>query len=76
VKGATSQLKKNRTNLKEVLSSYGLGNLSSKEYCAMEDAKSVEDLESEMVRLMAKRANLGFTTHGHTGEDVFLYAYG
>lgn len=76
VKGATSQLKKDRSNLKKVLSSYGLGNLSKKEYCAMQHTKTVEDLEGEMVNLMAKRANLGFTTHGHTGEDVFLYAYG
>ncbi|PFA66906.1 alkaline phosphatase [Bacillus sp. AFS015802] len=76
VKGATSQLKKDRSNLKKVLSSYGLGNLSKKEYCTMEHTKTVEDLENEMVKLMAKRANLGFTTHGHTGEDVFLYAYG
>lgn len=42
----------------------------------MEAAKSVEGLENEMVKLMAKRAHLGFTTHGHTGEDVFLYSYG
>ncbi|MFI8577133.1 alkaline phosphatase [Rossellomorea aquimaris] len=77
VKGTVSQLKEDRSNLKEVLSNYGLGNLSKKEFCAMEDAsKKVEDLEAEMVKLMAKRANLGFTTHGHTGEDVFLYAYG
>lgn len=77
VKGAVSQLKEDRSNLKEVLSNYGLGNLSKKEFCTMEDAsKKAEDLEDEMVKLMAKRANLGFTTHGHTGEDVFLYAYG
>lgn len=25
---------------------------------------------------MANRANIGFTTGGHTGEDVFLYSYG
>ncbi|MCC5803143.1 alkaline phosphatase [Rossellomorea vietnamensis] len=76
VKGATSQLKKDRSNLKEVLLSYGLGELSKKEFDTMEAAKSVDDLENEMVKLMAKRANLGFTTHGHTGEDVFLYSYG
>ncbi|KPL59331.1 alkaline phosphatase [Rossellomorea vietnamensis] len=76
VKGATSQLKKDRSNLKEVLSNYGLGDLSGKEYHAMESADSVEELESKMVNLMAKRAHLGFTTHGHTGEDVFLYSYG
>ncbi|WP_299744167.1 alkaline phosphatase [uncultured Rossellomorea sp.] len=77
VKGAVSQLKEDRSNLKEVLSNYGLGKLSKKEFCAMEDAsKKVENLEDEMVKLLAKRANLGFTTHGHTGEDVFLYSYG
>ncbi|MFI8687656.1 alkaline phosphatase [Rossellomorea sp. NPDC077527] len=76
VKGATSQLKKDHSNFKEVLSSYGLGNLSSGEYRTMKDAKSMDDLENEMVKLMSKRANLGFTTNGHTGEDVFLYAYG
>ena len=26
--------------------------------------------------LLANRANIGFTTGGHTGEDVFLYSYG
>jgi alkaline phosphatase len=76
VKGATSRLKDDRSNLKEVLNSYGLSGLNKKEYCAMEEAKDIEDLEIEMVKLMAKRANLGFSTHGHTGEDVFLYAYG
>ncbi|WP_064091904.1 alkaline phosphatase [Rossellomorea aquimaris] len=76
VKGASSQLKKNRTNLKDVLASYGLHHLSKHEYSAMKKAKSVEDLENEMVKLLAKKAHLGFTTHGHTGEDVFLYAYG
>ncbi|TMU84062.1 alkaline phosphatase [Bacillus sp. BHET2] len=76
VKGAVSQLKKDRSNLKEVLSNYGLGDLSEKESSALEDAKTHEDLENIMVKLMTKRAKLGFTTHGHTGEDVFLYAYG
>jgi alkaline phosphatase len=42
----------------------------------MEETKNVKNLENEMVKLMAKRANIGFSTHGHTGEDVFLYAYG
>lgn len=42
----------------------------------MKRAATAEEFENHMVKLMAKRANLGFTTHGHTGEDVFLYAYG
>lgn len=76
VKGATSLLEDDRSNLKQVLSSYGLDDLNKKEYCVMKDAKDVSDLEDEMVKLMAKRANLGFSTHGHTGEDVFLYGFG
>ncbi|MCA1065425.1 alkaline phosphatase [Rossellomorea aquimaris] len=77
VKGAVSELKEDRSNLKEVLSNYGLDRLNKKEYCALKDAsKSLGGLEDRMVKLLAKRANLGFTTHGHTGEDVFLYAYG
>ncbi|OAT81019.1 alkaline phosphatase [Bacillus sp. MKU004] len=76
VKGATSLMKDDHSNLKEVLSAYGLDDLNKKEYCLMKDAKDVGDLEDEMVKLMAKRANLGFSTHGHTGEDVFLYGFG
>ena len=29
-----------------------------------------------MVKLLSKRADIGFTTGGHTGDDVFLYSYG
>ncbi|XXM72884.1 alkaline phosphatase [Lysinibacillus sphaericus] len=76
VKGATSLLRDDRSNLKEVLTSYGLDGLNKKEYCVMKEAQDVGDLEDEMVKLMAKRANLGFSTHGHTGEDVFLYGFG
>lgn len=52
---------------------YGLDDLSAKEKRALKSTKQPDEV---MVRLMAKRANLGLTTHGHTGEDVFLYAFG
>ena len=26
--------------------------------------------------MLANRANIGYTTGGHTGEDVFLYSFG
>jgi alkaline phosphatase len=76
VKGASSQLKKDRSNLKEVLASYGLDDLKKVEYCKIKEANDLEAIEDKMVKLMAKRAHLGFTTHGHSGEDIFLYAYG
>ena len=28
-----------------------------------------------ILTLLANRANIGFMTGGHTGEDVFLYSY-
>ena len=76
VKGASSRLKKDRSNLKEVLVSYGMDDYSKEEYCKVEEADTVTDIEGEMAAMLSKRASLGFTTHGHTGEDVFLYAYG
>lgn len=73
VTGALSQLKKDRSNLETVLRNYGLDGLSKQQLRKF--ARS-EDLETDMVQELAKRAKLGFTTNGHTGEDVFLYAYG
>ncbi|RLQ94776.1 alkaline phosphatase [Falsibacillus albus] len=73
VSGAVSQLKKDRSNLEGVLKEYGLDDLTNGE---MKKVESSVDVEGEMVKLLAARAHLGFTTHGHTGEDVFLYSYG
>ncbi|WP_144460174.1 alkaline phosphatase [Siminovitchia fortis] len=73
VTGAVSQLKRNKSNMKDVLESYGLDDLSQSQ---IERIKKAEDIEKAMVQLMAERAHLGFTTRGHSGEDVFLYSYG
>ena len=73
VTGAVSQLRKDRSNLKEVLNLYGLDRLRPNEYKRIKKAKNPE---KEMAALLSKRAKIGFTTTGHTGEDVFLYAYG
>ncbi|MGC3977670.1 MAG: hypothetical protein QM751_05215 [Paludibacteraceae bacterium] len=51
--------------------------LSSKNYKAdnyMEAAKG-ENMTHYIVSIMASRTNFGFTTYGHTGEEVFLAAY-
>ena len=39
-------------------------------------AKKKIDVGPIFTTLLSKRANIGFTTGGHTGEDVFLYSYG
>lgn len=73
LEGALSLLKEDQSNLVEVAGLYGLTNLSEEEKTALE---SSEKLSATMVQLLAERANIGFTTGGHTGEDVFLYSYG
>lgn len=73
IEGALGQLKTDKSNLVEVAALYGLDNLTEDELTTL---KSAKDLGSVMVKMLANRANIGFTTGGHTGEDVFLYSYG
>ena len=73
LEGALSLLKEDKSNVVEVAEVYGLKNLTAKELEALETS---EKLETTFVKLLSNRANIGFTTGGHTGEDVFLYSYG
>ncbi|MBM7690728.1 alkaline phosphatase [Peribacillus deserti] len=76
LEGAMWLLKKDRSNLREVAGMYGLDHLSRDEWQRLERAGSDLQVGKELTRLLGKRAKLGFTTYGHTGEDVFLYAFG
>nr|WP_236567355.1 alkaline phosphatase [Geobacillus sp. TFV-3] len=71
--GALSQLKRDKSNLEEVARLYGLDPLTAEEKKKLSEST---DLRKTLAELLAARANLGFTTGGHTGEDVFLYTYG
>ncbi|MDM5250112.1 alkaline phosphatase [Lysinibacillus sp. G4S2] len=73
IEGALSYLKKDKSNIVEVAALYGLDNLSKGELATL---KSTKNIGKEMVKMLANRANIGYTTGGHTGEDVFLYSYG
>ncbi|SNZ03317.1 alkaline phosphatase [Terribacillus aidingensis] len=73
LEGALSQLNEDGSNKLEVAALYGITNPTEQEKTAINKA---EDLGGTLVDLLAQRANLGFTTGGHTGEDVFLYSYG
>ncbi|MCM3745215.1 alkaline phosphatase [Sporosarcina luteola] len=73
VEGALNQLNDDRSNMKVVAELYGLDNLTKTE---IEILKASKSLQSDMTKMLSNRANIGFTTGGHTGEDVFLYAYG
>lgn len=73
LEGALKQLKPDRSNMKEVAELYGLDNLTNDQIASMKSSKS---LPAEMAKMLADRANIGYSTGGHTGEDVFLYSYG
>ncbi|EJR53937.1 hypothetical protein IIM_02316 [Bacillus cereus VD107] len=76
LEGATNKLKDDLSNIKEVAALYGLDNLTDNESEKLKAAHNKADVGSILTKLLANRANLGFTTGGHTGEDVFLYSYG
>ncbi|MGG0741036.1 alkaline phosphatase [Niallia taxi] len=73
LEGALKQLKKDNSNAIEVAALYGITNPTADETKAL---NSSTNLSKTLVQLLANRANLGFTTGGHTGEDLFMYSYG
>ncbi|MGG3889471.1 alkaline phosphatase [Metabacillus fastidiosus] len=71
--GALSRLKVDKSNLLEVAALYGIDNPTHTEKEALVESIN---LQQTLVQLLSNRANIGFTTGGHTGEEVFLYSYG
>lgn len=41
-----------------------------------QDYLEVEKIHDELCNIISERSYTGWTTHGHTGEDVHLFAYG
>ncbi|MRX73680.1 alkaline phosphatase [Bacillus lacus] len=72
LEGAINEHRKGKS-VEEAAKLYGLDNLNDKERQALTASK---DLSKTFVELLSARANIGFSTGGHTGEDVFLYSYG
>ncbi len=73
LEGAMKQLKPDQSNKLEVAALYGIKNPTAEETQAINDSKN---LAKTLVELLAERANIGFTSGGHTGEDLFMYSYG
>jgi alkaline phosphatase len=56
---------------------WGVVDLSDSEIKAIADTvKAKKQLQSVVGPMISKRARLGWTSGGHTGADVFLFAYG
>ncbi|MEC1476573.1 alkaline phosphatase [Bacillus haynesii] len=76
VEGATGKLKDDLSNIEEAAKLYGLDDLTPAEKEQLKSVKNKKEAASLFTKLLSNRANIGFTTGGHTGEDVFLYSYG
>jgi len=60
---------------KFMLRYYGIDNLTEEEVALIQKAKD-GNMNAVVGPMMSKRAAIGWTTTGHTGEDLFMYAYG
>ncbi|WP_448162538.1 alkaline phosphatase [Bacillus mobilis] len=76
LEGVTQKINNDLSNIVEVAVLYGLNNLTEVEKEKLKIVQKKSDIGPILTALLANRANIGFTTGGHTGEDVFLYSYG
>lgn len=73
--GLEAKLAKDKSNIKEVMSEYfGINDLTEEEIKSISEAKPTT-LNYTVGPIISKRAFLGWTTNGHTGEEVVLYMY-
>lgn len=73
--GLEKKILPDKSNIKEVMAEYyGISNLTEDETKAIAAAKP-GSLNSVVGPMISKRANIGWTTTGHTGEEVTLYSY-
>jgi len=64
-----------RTNLRPLMKEYyGITNLTGSEMTNLQNAKD-DQVFGLVNSIVALRANIGYTTWGHTGEDVMLGVY-
>lgn len=55
---------------------FGLKDATQKEIQELQDAQEVWELDRTLARMLSDRAEVGWSTHGHSGADVSLYASG
>lgn len=73
--GVEKLLNSDKSNVAEIMAQYyGITDLTAEE---IEEIKNTEtgSLNYTVGPMISKRANIGWTTTGHTGEDVPLYIY-
>ncbi|MEW6425195.1 MAG: alkaline phosphatase [Bacillota bacterium] len=74
--GIEAMLNQERSNVVEVMAQYyGITDLTPEEIAAIKGAMPGR-VQSVAGPIISKRAHIGWTTGGHTGEDIVLYSYG
>jgi alkaline phosphatase len=73
--GLEAKLNADRSNITEVMSEYfGIDDLTPEEEAEIKGAKA-GSMNYAVGPMISKRAFIGWTTGGHTGEDIVLYTY-
>ena len=73
--GLEQVLNAERSNIQEVMATYfGITDLTAQEIQTIREAEA-GSMNYAVGPMIGKRANIGFTTGGHTGGDVALYVY-
>lgn len=73
--GLEKKINPQKSNIRQVLKEYyGIEDLSNEEVKQIAEAETGK-LNEVVGPIISKRAKLGWTSHGHTGNDVALYMY-
>ena len=73
--GIEKMLNADRSNIVEVMGKYyGISDLTADEITAIKETEKGK-MNYTVGSMISKRANIGWTTNGHTGEDIPLYVY-
>lgn len=64
-----------KANTKELAKEMLGLDLTADELSVIKKAQKISEIEEVLGKAMSDRAHLGWTTNGHTGEDVPLYVY-
>lgn len=77
--GVADMINADRSNIAELASNYYGVTLTDEDIAKIKAAKDQSDLRSICTAVLSPKlaaaARIGFTTGGHTGEEVVLYAY-
>jgi alkaline phosphatase len=73
--GIETKLNEDRTNIKDVMSEwYGIDDLTDEEEARIKET-AAGSMNHTVGLMISKRAYLGWTSHGHTGQEVNLFTY-